>query len=197
MTALLRAALCAVVLGVAPRAAVAQQAIPAGTVRDGVLSFDGRATVGDFTGTTTSVTGEMSGGARLSEVRGWVEAPVRTLRTGNDRRDRDLDRSMESEKYPTLRFELTGVEPRGFAGDSTSVVLHGRFIIHGVTHEAAVPADVVVLPGTVRVHGETRLNLRDYDIGGLTKMMGMLRMHEEIVLHVDLSFEAGETLPRH
>jgi polyisoprenoid-binding protein YceI len=197
MTTLARAALCAAVLAVASRAAVAQQPIPNGTVREGTLSFDGRATVGDFTGTTTSVTGEMRGGATLSEVRGWVEAPVRSLRTGNERRDRDLDRSMESDKYPVLRFELTGVEPRGSAGDSTSVVLHGRFIIHGVTREADVPADLVVLPEAIRVHGGTRLNLRDYDIGGLTKMMGMLRMHEEIVLHVDLSFEPVETVPRH
>jgi hypothetical protein len=44
-----------------------------------VLSFEGRASVGDFTGTTTAVTGEMTGGPDLSAVRGWVEAPVTTL----------------------------------------------------------------------------------------------------------------------
>jgi polyisoprenoid-binding protein YceI len=193
MTALARAALCAVVLGLSPRAVVGQQAIPAGAVSEGILSFDGRATVGGFTGTTTAVTGEMSGGDSLPAVRGWVEAPVRTFKTGNDRRDRDLNRSMESEKYPTLRFELTGVEPRASADDSASVLLQGRFIIHGVTREATVPASVVFLPATIRVHGETGLNLKDYDIGGLTKMMGMLKMHEEIVLHVDLSFETAGT----
>ncbi|HYL29015.1 MAG TPA: hypothetical protein VEU27_03725, partial [Gemmatimonadales bacterium] len=50
--------------------------IPDGTVRQGTLSFDGRATTGVFTGTTTTVRGEMTGGGSLSEVRGWVEAPV-------------------------------------------------------------------------------------------------------------------------
>lgn len=44
-----------------------------GTVRQGTLSFDARASAGSFTGTTTSVTGEMKGG-ELTDVRGWVEA---------------------------------------------------------------------------------------------------------------------------
>jgi hypothetical protein len=32
------------------------------------------------------------------------------------------------------------------------------------------------------------LNLKDYKIGGLTKMLGMLRMYEDIKVHVDLTF---------
>jgi polyisoprenoid-binding protein YceI len=190
MTPVARALLCALALSLGGRAVAAQRAIPAGTIREGTLSFDGRATVGDFTGTTSAVTGEMIGGDSLPAVRGWVEAPVLTLKTGNDRRDRDLNSSMESGKYPTIRFELTGVEPRAPIGDSVSVVLRGRFIIHGVTREATVPVTVVFLPEAIRVRGEVPLNLEDYDIGGLTKMMGMLKMHEEIVVHLDLVFAA-------
>ena len=55
-------------------------ALPAARVATGTLSFDGHATVGDFTGTTTEVTGEMSGASGLADVRGWVEAPVRRSR---------------------------------------------------------------------------------------------------------------------
>src|SRR6267142_6924379 len=81
-------------------AAAQQSPIASGTVKEGRLSFDGRATAGDFTGVTTTVTGAMEGGPELAGVRGWVEAPVATLKTGNDRRDRDLNKSMESGKYP-------------------------------------------------------------------------------------------------
>jgi polyisoprenoid-binding protein YceI len=161
-----------------------------GTVRLGTLSFDGRATTGAFSGTTTSVTGEMHG-AGLSAVRGWVEAPVRTLGTGNQRRDRDLNKSMESDKYPTIRFELTGVAAPGTTGDSVNVVLHGRFIIHGVTREASVPASVAFRPEGIHVRGETPLNLKDYKIGGLSKALGMLKMDEKILVHVDLLFGAA------
>src|SRR4051812_40330757 len=91
--------------------------IPNGAVRNGNLSFDAHATAGNFTGTTTAVTGEMKGG-ELTQVTGWVEAPVRTLTTGNQRRDRDLNKSMESEKYPVIRFELTSVTAPPGASDS-------------------------------------------------------------------------------
>jgi polyisoprenoid-binding protein YceI len=166
---------------------LAERTIPNGTLRRGTLSFDGRATAGNFTGTTSTVTGAMYGGG-LSEVRGWVEAPVRTLATGNQRRDRDLNKSMESGKYPTIRFELIGVAAPHTARDSMNVVLHGRFIIHGQTRDARVPATVVFHHEGIRVRGETTLNLKDYRIGGLSKALGMLKMDEEIVVHLDLMF---------
>jgi hypothetical protein len=51
---------------------------------------------------------------------------------------------------------------------------------------------VILLPDTVRVWGRAPLNLKAYQIGGLSKAMGMLRMHEEIVVHLDLTFASGQ-----
>src|SRR5262249_31618830 len=99
-----------------------------------------RANVGDFTGTTTTLQGELTGSDDLSGVRGWVEAPVNTLATGNGKRDRDLNRSMESDKYPTIRFELTGVSPDHASGDTVQVELQGAFQIHGVRRDVTIPA---------------------------------------------------------
>jgi polyisoprenoid-binding protein YceI len=194
-----RAALLAptVLLSIAGASLAAQapgdRIIRSSSVHQGTLSFDGRATAGNFTGTTKDVTGEIKGG-RLTEVRGWVEAPVRTLTTGNGRRDRDLNKSMESGKYPVIRFELTGVTAPERQNDSLNVVLQGRFSIHGVTRDAAVPASLVFRPEGIRVRGETPLNLKDYKIGGLSKALGMLKMHEEIVVHLDLMF--GDPSPQ-
>jgi polyisoprenoid-binding protein YceI len=168
----------------------AVRTIPDGAVRSGTLSFDAHATAGDFTGTTSTVTGEMKGGD-ISGVRGWVEAPVRTLTTGNGRRDRDLNKSMESEKYPVIRFELASVTAPAGTGDSVTVMLHGRFIIHGVTREATIPASVAFHAADLRLRGTTPLNLKDYKIGGLSKALGMLKMYEGIVVHVDVIFGTG------
>ncbi|MFL5494074.1 MAG: YceI family protein [Gemmatimonadales bacterium] len=173
--------------------AEAQRSITSGPIREGTLSFDGHATTGDFTGTTSTVTGEMTGGAELAAVRGWVEAPVQTLITGNNKRDRDLNKSMESEKYPTVRYELVAVLPGETRGDTTTVTLHGYFLIHGVREHAAIPATVLFLSDGIRVRGDTPLNLKTYNIGGLTKMLGMLKMHEEILVHLDLTFGAPPT----
>lgn len=162
--------------------------IPAGEVRSGTLSFDGHGTPGDFVGTTSDVTGEMTEADSLGGVRGWVEALVKSLKTGNDRRDRDLNKSMESDTYPKLRFTLTGVTvPSSFA-DSAVVSLLGTMDIHGVSRDVSLPGTVLVSPGEVHLRSDFPLNLKDYRIGGLTKMLGMLRMGEQIEVHVDLTF---------
>ncbi len=174
--------------------AEAQRAVAAGRIAAGTLSFDGRSTVGDFTGTTAEVMGEMSGGADVTEVRGWVEAPVRSLVTGNRKRDKDLNKSLESEKYPTIRFDLTGVRPGEVRGDTARVTLLGRFRIHGVEHADSMPATVVLAPDGARVRARTTLNLKDYAIGGLSKGLGMLKVQEVIVVRLDLSFTAAPVL---
>jgi polyisoprenoid-binding protein YceI len=168
--------------------AQAPRLVPIGTVREGTLSFEGRATTGVFTGTTAAVRGEMSGGGSLSEVRGWVDAPVSTFVTGNGHRDKDLNKSLESNLYRTVRFDLTGVMPGAERGDTVDAVLQGRFTIHGVTREASIPVTVVTQPDAIRVRGDTPLSLKDYKIGGLTKLLGTLKMDDKIVVHLDLRF---------
>ncbi len=166
----------------------AQAPIPSGSVAAGRLSFDGRATLGDFTGATNTMTGRLVGGSSLAEVTGWVEAPVKTLLTGNDKRDRDMNKSMESDKYPSIRFDLARVVPGAVRGDTTDVTLEGRFTIHGVEREATLAGHVVIVPASAHLRVDTPLNLKDYRIGGLSKMLGLLKMHEDIVVHVDVVF---------
>jgi polyisoprenoid-binding protein YceI len=179
------------ILGAGTLHAQMPRPMPDGAVREGRLSFDARATTGAFTGTTTTVRGEMSGRGSLADVRGWVEAPVSTLVTGNDHRDRDLNKSLQSDIYPLIRFDLTGVAAPGGEGDSVEAILHGQFTIHGVTHEASIPATVVTQPDAIRVRGATPLNLKDYQIGGLSKALGMLKMDDQILVHIDLTFAPG------
>jgi polyisoprenoid-binding protein YceI len=181
-------ALAATLAGTPPALAQSSMPVAAGAVKSGTLSFDGHGTPGDFTGTTSTVVGEMAGGDSLGAVRGWVEAPVRTLLTGNDRRDRDVNKSMESDKYPTIRFELHGVTTAAGTPDSVPVTLAGALAIHGVTRNVTLPGFVRRDGAALRVRTDFPLNLKDYQIGGLSKMLGMLKMDEHIVVHVDVLF---------
>jgi len=166
---------------------VAQQAVPHGVVREGTLSFDGKATAGDFTGTTHTVTGTMTGGPTLEGVRGFVEAPVNTLVTGNDRRDRDLNKSMESGEYPAIRFDLKNVKVQAERGDTADALLGGDFTIHGVTQAVELPAVLIRHAEAISVRSTFPLNLKDYRIGGLSKLLGMLKMDKMIIVHVDVT----------
>jgi polyisoprenoid-binding protein YceI len=168
---------------------------PHAIVLSGTLSFDGHASVGDFTGTTSTVFGEFAGD--VVTAHGWVEAPVATLDTHNEHRDRDLRASMESDKYPTLRFELvrTTIVTSGDGPNATSsVVLHGQLAIHGVTRAVELPASTSRVGDTVAVKSTFPLDLNDYRIGGLKKMLGLLRMDPRITVHVDLRFLTSPSL---
>jgi hypothetical protein len=52
----------------------------------------------------------------------------------------------------------------------------------------ALPAVLAFDAGGVRVQSDFPVNLHEYQIGHLTKMLGVLRMDEHIVVHVDVHF---------
>ena len=162
--------------------------VPDAPLQRGTLSFDGRATLGDFVGTTDSVRGEMKGGESLAAVTGWVEASVASLRTGNGKRDKDLRKSMEVEQHPIMRFDLASVEPGTSAGDTVAVRLRGTLSIHGVQRQVDLPGRVWPEGSAWRLRADFPLNVTDYGVGGLSKLLGVLKMNANITVHVDVTF---------
>lgn len=158
----------------------------------GMLAFDAQATLGAFTGTTTTVTGQLVGAATLSGVHGWVEAPARSLSSQNGKRDRDTWASLDVERFPTLRFQLDSAASGEVRGDSTAVFLVGHFTLHGQTRPVRLAGWFWRRGTQVRFRGAVPLNVKDYGVGGLTKALGILRMNEHIMVRVDVTFGAGE-----
>lgn len=167
--------------------AAAQHPWPDLDLRHATLSFDGKSTLGDFVGITSTVRGHMSGGGGLADVRGWVDAPVTTLKTGNDRRDRDLVKTMDAGTYPTIRFELLNVVPEWERGDSAAVTLKGNFVIHGVTRAESVKGLVVRSADGIHLTASLPMNLHDYQINKLTRFL-VFKMNPDIVVHIDVAF---------
>jgi polyisoprenoid-binding protein YceI len=95
---------------------------------------------------------------------------------------------MESSKYPNIRFELSGITPVGGTADSVAAVLHGALVIHGVTRKVDLPGTVQFEGPKARGRSDFPLRLKDYRIGGLSKMLGVLKMYDDIEVHVDLLF---------
>ena len=95
---------------------------------------------------------------------------------------------MESSKYPNIRFELSGVTPRGGTADSVAAMLHGALLIHGVTRKVDCPPRYISRVTRPGCESDFPLSLKDYRIGGLSKMLGVLKMYDDIEVHVDLLF---------
>jgi polyisoprenoid-binding protein YceI len=163
------------------------QQVPDLPVVRGELRFDARATLGAFTGRTTALGGRIVGALTLAGVRGTIEAPTATLVTGNGRRDRDMWKVLEVERHPTMRFALDSIVASPAAGDSIPAELRGRLTIHGVTRDATFVGSVRRTGSRWSFRGRTLLDVRDYAIGGLTKLFGMFRMEPEIAVMVEIT----------
>ena len=170
---------------------------PNAVLQSGTLSFTGHSTVGDFVGTTTAVSGGVTGNAELANASGWVEATVTTLSTGNRLRDRDLRATMDVVKYPTMRFELAGVtvESPSATSDTVTGTLRGALTIHGVTRDIAIPATLIAAADTIDVSGAFPVDLADYKVGGLTRLFGTLRVRRNIDVRFRVRFQATPNTP--
>jgi len=166
------------------------QAVDTRARLSGEVAFDGKGTLGGFTGTSTKITGRLFEGIPLARSSGWVEADAASLKTGNNRRDRDMYSSLEVDKYPAIRFDLDSLELLGPAQrDSVPVTLRGRFTIHGISRAAAVRGWVVRAGQRPRFAGTSPMTLTDYRIGKLTKAMGLFRMNPAITVRMNITFE--------
>lgn len=159
----------------------------------GRLSYDGKATLGDFTGTTDSVLGTLNPASDLARASGYVAARSATLRTGNGKRDRDQWSSLEVDSFPFIRYDLDSVSVGGRNGDTLLVTLRGSFEIHGVHRRADLPSRLLLDGHTAHLLADTPLDLHDYAIEGLTKFFGALKMDPHIVVHIDVTFTLGGT----
>jgi polyisoprenoid-binding protein YceI len=133
----------------------------------------------------------MTAATDVRDVRGHAEAPVASLRTGNGLRDKDLLKAMDADSLPTMRFELRGVSSQQEAADSAVVTLSGQLTLHGVTRDVSMPAVVRFGKDGVQVTGSFPLNVRDYGVTRLSRMLGAFKMNPDIVVRIDLVFGPG------
>jgi polyisoprenoid-binding protein YceI len=169
---------------------------PNAVLQSGTLSFTGHSTLGDFVGTTTAVSGGVTGNAELANARGWVEAPVTALSTGNGLRDHDLRGTMDVVKYPTMRFELAGVTVGSPAQSDTVIgALRGALTIHGVTRDVSILSTLIAEGDTIDVSGAGPVELAESKVEGLTRLFGTLRVQRKIDVRFHVRFEAMTHTP--
>jgi polyisoprenoid-binding protein YceI len=171
-----------------PDRLTAQGPIASSTSVTGTLSYDARATLGRFTGSTDSVFGRLNGAPTLARVSGYVAARAATLKTGNGLRDKDQYKSLEVDSFPFIRFDVDSVSPGATSGDTLNVTLHGAFEIHGTRRAAHLPAQLLLTPTSAHLIASTPMDVREYGIEGLVKMLGALRMNPNIVVRIDVVF---------
>jgi polyisoprenoid-binding protein YceI len=135
----------------------------------------------------------------LSNVRGTLEVPVKSLRTGIDLRDEHLrgEEWLNASRYPAIKFEITGVEGASKLppNQTKRLKVKGRFSVHGVTKNVTAEARVKYIPlndemrkkgihgDVIRGRARFKIELDDYNIDIPTPVR--LKVSNELQINVD------------
>ena len=151
------AVLPVLILLVAPARASAQ----AFRTESGRAEFTSSVPLHTFTGTSDRLVGRVD--VRSGIVDFYLD--LETLDTGIGKRDKDMRRTLETDRYPFASFYGSLVAPL----DSTSraeqpVRVRGTFSVHGVEREVEVDGTIARTSDGLRVRAAWALRLDDYDI---------------------------------
>ena len=132
--------------------------------------FDAKASVADFQGRTTIVTGTLE----------WVEVRWADIDTKNGTRNRHMLKTVDADRFPVIRFDVTAPRP---GADSVA----GTLTLHGVTRPVVWPITTRLGTDTVRVTADFPVDMRDYGIKPPVRFV-IARMGPVVQVHVRLVF---------
>ena len=178
----------AVMLYACAPACLYAQAIHPAALRTGEATFAMKATkVNDFTGRVVVTTASFAG-SDLSNVTGAVEIRVDSMRTGIGLRDSHLRGAMQADRFPTITFQLVGVDPGQARGDTVPMTFQGPLTIHGVTQTIRVPGWVIVRPTGAQVYSSFPIDMREYGVDPPSRFLGAVKVDPVTQVTIRLTF---------
>ena len=126
----------------------------------GRAEFDSRVPLHSFTGTSDALVGRIA----LADSTVDFYLDLETLDTGIGKRDKDMKKTLETDKYPFAEFFGKLVSPFDPAGGSQQAVVRGTFTIHGKSRDLEVTGTLEPADGGLQLQASWEMNLDDYQI---------------------------------
>jgi polyisoprenoid-binding protein YceI len=103
--------------------------------------------------------------------RAQVNFKFADLRTGRERRDRDMLEWENHAQHPVVRFQLERMEVMSNGPMRSRTQARGRLVIHGVEHSVMFPITFLVEGRVCSIDGEVDLDYRDYGLPVIRKYL--------------------------
>lgn len=167
------------------------------------IGFFANATVGSFEGDAQRFRGraEVADTTDLSGTGGWIEIDVASFSTGIGMRDRHLRGELDAREHPTITYTVTGAQRVGDevaaeAGlespegepERAPAIIYGTLTVRGKTRDVATYAMIRFTADTLYALGRVPVRFTDFDIKPPTRMLGMTKVDDELVLFFDAVF---------
>ena len=111
------------------------------------------------------------------------------VRTGKDKRDKEMHAWQDTATYPEGRFTLVALEPA--AGDGGPVAgnghltARGTLVFHGATRELSFPVAVTTDRALYAIDGEAPIDTREFQLPVIRKF-GILKVDPHVVVRFHL-----------
>jgi polyisoprenoid-binding protein YceI len=140
--------------------------VEAGKSRAG---FDAFHRLGNFSASSEAPTGEFEADiADLKQpVKGSLNVPVATLRSGKAGRDKDLRSALDVERHPEIRYRIEKLEssfPSLAENNDVLLTIHGVLSMHGVERPVTFAGRVRLRQGALWVRGESFIKPREFGV---------------------------------
>jgi polyisoprenoid-binding protein YceI len=124
---------------------------------------------------------------------GQVEAAVfrfnvSSVRTGNVKRDRDMNEWQQTDRFPDVIFALTALEPL-IGGKS---IARGQLRFHGVERTVSFPISIETNKQTIVMDGDVTIDTRDYGLPVIKKYF-ILMVDPILNLHFHLQGKLADS----
>jgi hypothetical protein len=175
----------ALILGLAPvNVAVNQYELGA----ESRIWIEGRSNVDRF----TCRAGEMRGIGQVPEndtaVRVTVGIPVEKFDCGRRKMNEDFYAALASSRHPEIRFTLTRVIPLGASGGEQHLQVSGLVSLAGTERPVTFrTSGKEQADGRLVGSGSVPLRMTDFGIEPPTALLGLVRAHDDITVHFDLT----------
>jgi len=153
------------------------------------VAFTAAFPLGNFTGRTQEVTGELRvDPADLRQgVTGLVRVKPGGLRTGDEVRDREMYKALAVDRYPDIQFTVVQVEasfPSTTDRADVLLTISGLMFIRGVERPMTFPGRVRLRDDKLWVRGEAELKMSEFGIKPPTRFF--LNVKETVLVSFDL-----------
>ena len=156
----------------------------------GQVAFDAKFSMGDFSG----IGEKLAGGFTLdvndlrAPVAGALTVEVGALTTGLSGRDRDMRRSLDVDRFPTMRYTVDGVDA-SFASvtDKADVLLtiRGQMLIRDVERPMTLLGRARLRDGSLWVRGDGTVKMTDFGIARVRRLL--MSVADQVVVRFDLT----------
>jgi polyisoprenoid-binding protein YceI len=110
----------------------------------------------------------------------------------NEKDRQEMDRAMkqdvlETDRYPEIRFEGSGVQASKITEGMYRVTLAGKLTLHGVERDLTFPCNVTVGEENLRANGEFSIRQTDHRITLVSVAGGALKLKDELKFSFDIA----------